>query len=182
VRVVNLSLVMIDDYRNQLLKELKLPALDLKVDQDNREQWLADREKILAHFIANTASHPVYVAVSAIQSMGDKWSGNLYLTGLTYKYSQEDFDNTSIIIRNYEHRYLMDYLKMSFFFSIGEKMVDQLNGCYLASMVKLYQHYKDSEQTVKMKETEQLLLMISQKSGQESEVSAILENNPGKTK
>jgi hypothetical protein len=182
VKVINLSLIMIDDYRNQLLKELKLPALDLKANLDSQDAWEAGRDKIIAHFMANSQTRPVYVAVSAIQSVGDNWSDHLYLTGLTYKYAKEDFDNTSIIIRNYEHRYLMDYLKMTFFFSIGEKMVDHLNGCYLPSMLKLYQHYKDSEQTTKMKETEQLLIAIGKKAGQEDEVSAILGSNPGKSK
>ncbi len=173
VRIINLSLIMIDDYRNAVLKELGLPPLDLKDAWG--ENYKANQEKIVAHFIANSSKHPVYVAVSAIQTISDKWSAQLYLTGLSYKYSTEAFDNTSVILRNYEHRYLLDYLEMIFFASIGEKMADHLNGCYLPSMLKLYQHYKDSEQPAKMQEYERLLLTISKKSGQESEVSAILD-------
>ena len=182
VRIINLSLMMIDDYRDQLLKELNLPALNVTGEPKTDEEYASKRDKILNHFTTNSSKHPIYVAVSAIQSLNEKWSENLYLTGLTYKYASEEFDNTSIILRNYEHRYLMDHLKMTFFSSIGEKMADQLNGCYLPSMLKLYQHYKDSEQTAKMKELEELLILISHKSGQESEVMAIIGSNPIKTK
>jgi len=182
VRIINLSLMMIDDYRDQLLKELNLPALNLTGEPETDEAYVSKREKILNHFISHNAKHPVYIAVSAIHSLDEKWSDKLYLTGLTYKYATEDFDNTSIIVRNYEHRYLMDHLKMSFFSSIGEKKADQINGCYLPSMLKLYQHYKDSEQTAKMKELKDLLIFISRKSGQENEIAAIIGSNPIQTK
>ncbi len=183
VKIVNLSLMIFDDYRNKLFKELNMPPLDVVLEAAvTQEEFDKSKEMVINHFIANGEKRPVYVAVSAIQSLNEKWSENLYLTGLTYKYATEEFDNTSIILRNYEHRYLMDHLKMTFFSSIGEKMADQLNGCYLPSMLKLYQHYKDSEQTAKMKELEELLILISHKSGQESEVMAIIGSNPIKTK
>jgi hypothetical protein len=116
----------------------------------------------------------VYVAVSAIHSLGDQWSEQLYLTGLTYKYSKESFDNAPVIQRNYEQRYLLDHLQMTFFSTIGDQMADHLNGCYLPSMLKLYAYYKSSEQTTKMERLKELMINVSRKAGQESEVEAIL--------
>lgn len=181
VKIINLYLILIDDYRNQVLKDLKLPPLDLKTDAvASSDDYAANREKILNHLFANSTTRPVYVAVSAIQSLDEKWSDQLFLTGLTYKYAKESFDNTSIIQRNYEHRYLLDHLRMTFFYSVGEKMADHLNGCYLPSMLKLYEYYKNSEQLAAMENLKQLILSVSKKSGQESEVSAILGPNPVK--
>jgi hypothetical protein len=182
VRIINMHLMMIDDYRNQLLKELKMPPLNVDSEPANRDAFKVKEQKILDHFAANAAGHPLYIAVSTIQRLDGKWADKLYLTGLTYRYATEDFDNTSIILRNYEHRYLLDHLTMTFYASVGEKMADHLNGCYLPSMLKLYQHYRDSEQTAKMKQLEQLLITISEKSGQQDEVSAILGNDRTKTK
>lgn len=174
VKVINLSLIMIDDYRNQLLKELKIPPLDLKISDFSDTAYAASREKILNHFFANSATRPAYVAVSAIHSLGDQWSEQLYLTGLTYRYSKESFDNTPVIQRNYEHRYLLDHLQMTFFSTIGDSMADHLNGCYLPSMLKLYAYYRSSEQTAKAEELKELMISVSRKAGQENEVEAIL--------
>lgn len=171
VRVVNMHLMMIDDYRNQLFKELGMPALDVKVGDDwTHDEYVSKGNQIIGHFFKNSQKHPVYVAVSAVESLKGKWADSLFLTGLTYRYSPETFDNTAIILRNYEHRYLLDHLHMSFGFAIGEKICDNINGCYLPSMMKLYQHYTMSEQTAKAEDMKQLMLAVGEKSGQREEV------------
>lgn len=178
VRVINLHLMMIDDYRDQLLKELGFPPLALKADPMTKgDKYEENRAKILDHFLANSSIKPIHIAVSAMHSISvEKWKEKLYLTGLTYHYSEESFDNVSLIVRNYEKRYLSDHLKQHFSFGIDEKVADQLNGCYLVSLCTLHQHYLVSEQEGRAKEIEQLLTSISEKSGQEDDIKAYLES------
>ncbi|ASS49655.1 MAG: hypothetical protein A3D31_01885 [Candidatus Fluviicola riflensis] len=172
VRVVNLHLMMIDSYRDQLLKELGFPPLAMRSEVSTKpENYHENRMKILDHFLKNSSIRPIHIAVSAMHSLTDEsWKEKLYLTGLTYKYSEESFDNISVIVRNYEKRYLTDHMKHYFSFGIGEKVADQLNGCYLVSMLKLYEHYITSEQESRAAEIKQLLLDVSKKSGQENDV------------
>lgn len=178
VRVVNLHLMMMDKYRDQLLKDLGLPPLAMRSElSTNPEKYQENRAKILDHFLKNAAVRPIHIAVSAMYSISDEnLKEKLYLTGLTYKYSEESFDNVSLVVRNYEKRYLTDHLKQYFAFGIGEKVADQLNGCYLVSLCTLHQHYLVTEQEGRAKEIEQLLTTISEKSGQEADIKAYLED------
>ncbi|HLP53530.1 MAG TPA: hypothetical protein VK151_00805 [Fluviicola sp.] len=178
VRVINLHLMMIDEYRNQLLKEIGFPPLDLKTELATKgDMYMENRNKILAHFLKNSGIRPIHIAVSAMHSITDEsWKDKLYLTGLTYEYSEEPFDNISLIVRNYEKRYLIDHLKEHFSFTAEESVADHLNGCYLVSLCSLHQHYLDIEQASDAAEIEKLLIAISKKSGQEADINAYLES------
>lgn len=178
VRIVNLHLMMIDNYRDQLLKELGFPPLALKTDPMTKgDKYEENRAKVLDHFLKNASIKPIHVAVSAIHSINDEpLKAKFFLTGLTYKYSEESFDNVSLIVRNYEKRYLTDHVKQHFSFGIDEKVADQLSGCYLVSLVKLHEHYVVSEQLSQAAEIEQLLRDISKKSGQETDINEYLKS------
>lgn len=178
VRVINLHLMMIDDYRDQLLKELRFPPLVLKTDPLTKgDQYEENRAKILDHFLANSSIKPIHIAVSAMHSISvEKWKEKLYLTGLTYQYSEESIDNNTLIVRNFEKRYLLDHLTQYFSFGIGEKVADQLNGCYLVSLVNLHSYYLTTEQDDKAAKAKELLLRISKKSEQEKEINDYLNS------
>jgi formylglycine-generating enzyme required for sulfatase activity len=49
-----------------------------------------------------------------------------------------------------------------------------MNGVYLPAFVKLYNHYKETEETEKMNTIRKYIIDISKKSGQETEVSELL--------
>ena len=117
VTIVNTSLIMIDDYRNRLFKELGYPSLELKTPQSN-EEYDANTNLIFAHFFKG--KRPVYVSATAMSFFEKEFGSKLYVTGLAYKYSESEFDNVSLIRRNYEKRYLLDYLKQLFSYNISE--------------------------------------------------------------
>jgi hypothetical protein len=175
VQIINTSMMLDDDFRNLLFKnmgiaELKLVCSNPKSDEEVQE----NQNKIVQHLI--DSKKPVYVSSSVIQSFETKWGDDLFLTGLAYKYSKVEFDNSSIIRRNYEKRYLLDHIKQTFAFNIGDKISDEFNSMYLPSMLKLYKGYQESEELFKMKELEEYILLISEKSGQQSEVFEVLKD------
>jgi hypothetical protein len=177
VRVVNLHLMMMDNYRDQLLKELGFPPLAMRSELTTKpEKYEENRAKILEHFLKNSAVRPIHIAVSAIQSINDeKWKEKLYLTGLTYQYSEESIDNNTLIVRNFEKRYLLDHLTHYFSFGMDEKVADHLNGCYLVSLVNIHTHYVTTEQDDKASKIKELLIRISKKSEQEKEINDYLK-------
>lgn len=175
VRVINLYLLMMDDYRNQLFKELGIPELKIDTNFPSQEKWDEGQQKILEHVLKNSEKHPVHIAVCASYAFSEKWSDKLYLTGLTYHYSAEKFDNMALILRNYEKRFLLDHLKQQFTFSISEKTADEFNGCYLPSMVQLYSHFLITEQHERATELRTLMVDLSKKAGEEEQWRKILE-------
>jgi hypothetical protein len=179
VRVVNLHLMMMDNYRDQLLKELGFPPLAMRSELTTKpEKYEENRAKILEHFLKNSSIKPIHIAVSAMHSVNDeKWKEKLYLTGLTYQYSEESIDNNTLIVRNFEKRYLLDHLAQYFSFGIDEQVADQLNGCYLVSLVNLHTYYVTTEQVDKAGKIKELLIRISKKSEQEKEINAYLNSD-----
>jgi formylglycine-generating enzyme required for sulfatase activity len=171
ITVVNMYLIQLDDYRNTLFKELGYEPLELKTPQTAEERD-AYMKRIYDHFFKGKRS--TYVATTAISLFQKDYADKLYLTGLAYKYSESGFDNVSVIRRNYEKRYLLDYLKEVFASNIADLKAEEFNGMYLPSMIKLYQHYVESEELAKRLELEPLLLRIAEQSGQQSEVLELL--------
>lgn len=174
VTVVNTSLIMVDDYRSKLFKELGYAPLDLKPAKTDEEIQKNNR-LIYEHFFKG--NHPVYVATTAINGFQEDYGDKLYLTGLAYKYSESSFDNESIIRRNYEKRYLLDYLKEVFSYNIADLKANEFNGMYLPSMVKLYKQYEESEEVNKKIELEALLIKIAEQNGQQNEIVELLSSS-----
>ena len=175
VEVINIYLLLKDDYRNNLFKKLGLPELRLTMSEvKSQEEYQNNRDKILEHIFKNYKSS-FYVVTSLVNSFKEQYENELHLTGLAYKYSKTEIDNISLIIRNYEKRYLLDYLKMSFSFSIGEKVAENAQVMYLPALTKLYKHYKNTEQTEKLKKVKELLLSIGNRTGSLEDVEAILK-------
>lgn len=174
VTVINIHLINLDDYRNRMLKQLGYDPLVLK-EAKTEEEAKAISKQFYEHFLKG--KRPAYFSASAINGFEEVFGDKLYLTGLAYKYSESSFDNTAIIRRNYEKRYLLDYLKEVFSDHIGNLKGEYFNGMYLPSMIKLYQHYIESEETAKKLELEPLLLKIADQSGQQSEVYELLSAN-----
>ena len=171
ITVVNTSLIELEGYRNRLLKELGYPPLTLK-EPESDEEYLQKKKQIYAHFFQG--KRPVYVATTAISLFEKDFGDKLYLTGLAYKYSESNFDNTAVIRRNYEKRYLLDYLKEVFSYNIGDLKAQEFNGMYVPSLIKLYQHYSKTEETLKKQNLEILLLKVAEQSGQQNEVLELL--------
>lgn len=182
VKNINTYLLLIDDYRNKLFEKLGVPALDMDMSKvESQEDYDAKRMVLYAHVLDNYKKGPVYVSGSAMQQFGD-WSEELVLVGLSYKYTKENIDNVSIIKRNYEHRYLLDHLKEVFSYNIGNGVADRMDALYLPMMVKLYKHYVQSEERGKQADLLQLIISISERTGQQTEISSLLDDGNEATK
>ena len=163
VKVLNTYLLLKDDYRNRLFKELNLPELDLKMSASKtQEDYQINQEKIFEHIFKNYKNSVYVVSPSVFKK---EYEDKLYLTGLAYKYSETDIDNISLIIRNYEKRYLLDYLKITLSFNIGNKVAENSQQMYLSALTKLYKHYKNTEQSEKLKEVVELMILIGERTG-----------------
>lgn len=182
VKNINTYLILLDDYRDKLFTKLDMPALDIDFEEvKSQEDYDARVAKVYSHILNNYKKGPVYVSCAAMQQFGD-WSEELVLVGLSYKYTKENFDNVSIIKRNFEHRYLLDHLEEVFSYNIGNGVADRMDALYLPMMVKLYKHYLQSEERSKQADLLQLIISISERTGQQTEISSLLEDKTSSTK
>jgi len=176
VQVINTSLITIDDYRINLFKENGLSDLGFRLDTSKNMDDYNDRYfELFDAVFMNEKDYPVYVSSTAIRQFEKEYEDSLYLTGLAYKYSAESFDNTSIIKRNFEKRYKLDYLNTSFGFHIQNSKKHHLDATYLPAFVKLYKHYKTSEDFENSKVLKGLIDELAENSDQVEEVKEMLE-------
>lgn len=175
VKNINTYLILIDNYRNKLFQELEIPKLDINLKEvESKEDYDNKVKQIYEHILLNYTKGPVHICANAIFQLED-WSEDFHLVGLTYKYSKEDFDNISIIQRNYENRYLLDHIKQVFSFNINNGVADRMDAIYLPSMIKLYKHYKTSEEFSRMNKLMVLIKNISERTNQWDKVKELLE-------
>lgn len=174
IHLINLSLILIDDYRTKLFKELGIEPWDMHWDAPAAEE--EERRRFEKNFIKNITENkkhfPVYITLTAagykegLKSIED----NLYLTGLAYKYSKAPMDNMAVMKKNFEQLYALDYISKPFYKDISAELVKLINTNYIVPMLKLYDHYKTSGDVQRQEWIREKLLDISKDSESEQDV------------
>jgi hypothetical protein len=182
VTVLNLSLLLIDNYRDRIFKELGISKYDFMEEykkQDSNgssgnDDWNKAydhfRKAIIKHVAANKKEYPVYIGLTVDQAYNEPVEENLYLTGLAYQYSSQALDNMAQLKRNFEQVYSLDYIDHAFYNEISAEKVKELNCVYMLPMIKLFDHYKESGDTRRMEWIRSKLLDIVKDSENEKEV------------
>ncbi len=147
VHVISTALLYFEDYRKSVFTKLGIP-LDIAA-----EDW--NDEGLIRHIVRHSRQ-PVYFSTnSAIPKEGLKDS--LYSEGLVMRYSAKPYDNISIKRRNYEKKYLLDYLQESFSPERYTTSADGLKLNYVVVFQSLLKHYREAGDEARLKELYQLL-------------------------
>lgn len=176
VTVLNTSLLTIDAYRKKVLREKGIQPIESELQSAKSYEQMDSLKCVSnANIFENDQGIPVHVSGTAVFQFQEKFGDNLYLTGLTYRYSTDEIDNLPIIRKNFEKRFLLDYLTTSFSFHIQNNLLPRLNATYLPGMVKLYKHYKAAGDYQRMKKMENFLVDISKKVDQYDTIQLLIE-------
>lgn len=164
VKVINTSLILFDDYRSKLFKDLGIGPIEM-----------ASPTLFFKQIFENKAKIPVHVSTSASSEFKDSSiTDNLYLTGLTYLYSLEDIENIAVIKRNFEKRFLLDHLTKTFSYSYGD-LDARIKHMYLPSLMKLYLHSKTADDLEGIAYYKGLIDAIAKELNIEAEIKKALE-------
>lgn len=165
VTVINTSLMLTETYRNKLFKALKIPAL--KGDK------LQARE-IVEHVLKNCGHRPVYTGIA-----GNHYhlgiNDQLYNVGLAMRYSKEEMNTISYLVKNFENNILLDHLTLSAYVERFPSDVNRYSILYIPGLISLYKHYALIGDLGKKKSTKDLILRISKGSDQEETIREHLE-------
>lgn len=153
IKVINAHIILDDEYRTKALKDLGMPAL--KIDTFGN----AAQHAIFQHFIKH-CNRPLYINVTTHPNFRKPFEDNLHLTGLTYKYSEKDFDNIAVLQNNVENKFALDYVKYDLGYDLSESIVNLMNMSYMPSFIHLYKHYKESNELKKASEIKDMMLKI----------------------
>ena len=180
VTVINTSLILIDDYRAKIFKELGIEESHLVKDANgaqSKNSFEEFNQNIIKRLVANKKNYPIYVALTTAghSSFTEKIQENLYLTGLAYCYSPESLDNIALLKRNFEQVYTLDYLEKAFYTEISTERVKEINRNYMVPMLTLYDHYKASGDASHETWIRQKLKAVSKDTDDEAEIKKHLD-------
>ena len=122
---------------------------------------------------ARPADHPVvptYLGVMSNQEFLRADRANMYLTGLALKYSDQPFDNISVLLYNFENRFRNDYLVFSPGPEKEPETVARMNLNYIPALLLLHRHYRAGRDLAKASRIENLALRIGQTGHRENDV------------
>ncbi|MBI1225350.1 MAG: SUMF1/EgtB/PvdO family nonheme iron enzyme [Bacteroidetes bacterium] len=169
VKVLNINLLLMDDYREKALKELGIAKVDLNPSEEYKEKCL----KVLKQITASTVK-PVYVANTMPEPLRQALGDSLYLTGLAFCYAPVAFDNLALLKNNYENRFLLDYLRVDFSPDSVSSVLSSMNLQYLPAFILLHQHYEASGEKFKAANLEPIMRRVAKEGGREAELENYL--------
>tara|TARA_B110000285_G_scaffold121472_1_gene137341 strand:- start:1723 stop:2871 length:1149 start_codon:yes stop_codon:yes gene_type:complete len=173
VSVINLYLISIKEFQDKYFAELQIPLMD-KGEKDFASVT-EYHEAICAH-IRKNSDRSFYYTQSHWWNSPEELKEKMYITGLTYKYSEDRFNNVAVLQKNYEQHFLLDYLKIDLQYDISQSIINRNSMSYLAPFITLYGHYKITDDLSALKRIEALILMIAKRSGNVEDVEKMLKN------
>ena len=172
VIVLNCSLAALNDYLNLLLAHYKIPTFEKEVK--SQEDFDSYHEDLRTHLIQKS-NRPLYYGLTVNAKNFESVKDKLYVVGLASKYSEERFDNSVVLAKNYEENFRMEYLKVDISFYEPNSPEGQFAQGYLMPLLSLHRHYQSKKETEKATELKKLILRIARKAEREDEIKEVLK-------
>jgi len=171
VAVININLMINDDYRATVFRQLGVEAPDIQLGPGGVDTFkIANINQIAKH-----SGRPVYLGVSSSLKSHPSIKDDLHLIGLSLKLDKTSFDNLPILEKSYEQLFQLDYIRMAMQNDPSQESLDKFSRSYLPSMFKLYKHYKEKKEKNKANKLAELILLIGEKSESQEETQKVLE-------
>ena len=168
VNLIILPYMFVDDYYYRLLKNLNIEVEPKTIQQFANENKEIKGQNLMNEFqiyrintiIRNKRESAFYFDSGMQNFLHENYKDSLYLEGIVYKYSDKEYNNIAVMQRNFEHKYLFDYIKINF--NNADKYSAQLHatGSYLTFLTELYDSYKLSQDLNNIEKCKHLLTII----------------------
>lgn len=157
VQVIGLGWTRKDEYVDQVCKESGVKPFIFGNNPKIKQK------AFFKHLVENT-NRSIYASIFTVSDVYKDYEKNMYLTGLTLKYSPKPFNNLAELRNNVENKFMLDFLKQTFNKNNSQSVVFRMNNTYLYPFQKLYEYYKLSGENDKAKKLKELAVLIARKS------------------
>ena len=182
VTVLNTSLIFIREYAQAMLKELNIPKFEKETKDFVTEEisksgnyqlaYNAYQQALIEHIVEHAGEYPIYFSSTTHQAIYEQYEDDLYLEGLAFKYSKENYDNIAVLKRKVEKHFMLDYLEHDFCNDLSLSVVDHTNMNYILPFFNLYEHYTLAGEQGKAIWIKTKILAIAERAGKEKEIKA----------
>lgn len=145
IRTICLGWITVPDYYEPLLEELGIPPFHYDPKDVGRlyKDWQGLSDAIVRHILKHT-SRPAYFSVVLSKQEVAAFRDKLYSEGLVMRYAEKPYDNMAVLRRNFEQRYLTDYLRERFHPESNYPDAARFDLNYLPCFSPLLQFYRQS--------------------------------------
>ena len=158
VLVMNISLACgVPQYRKNIFAENEIKPLK------NDLNYVTNQE-LIKHLIENIKNRPIYMSAFVGQNVYKEYENKMYHTGLAFKYSEKPFNNLEVLRDNVENKFLLDFLKESFYTTHSQTVINIFKASHLSMFLQLYNHYKQTGKTDKAQKIKELSIAIAKNS------------------
>ena len=148
-----------EEYRKNTFIENNISSLTFKNDSDKIDR------NLFKHLITNVTNRPIYVSIYTDWKVYKGYENKMYFVGLSMKYSTKSFNNIAVLRNNIENKYMLDFLKRTFYNNPAESVCKMMYAGYVASFVKLADYYKQSGEPDKAKKMKEFAKTVARNSG-----------------
>ena len=128
-----------------------------------------DVPAMLAFFDKET-SLPQHVVITLRESLYEDVKSDLYMVGLSSKYSKRRFDNLSTLAKNVEENFHLNHIDDFFSYLSPQSTIKHHMGTYLAPLMRLQRYYTEKGYSDKAKNIKTTLLKVAKRCGRSEEV------------
>jgi hypothetical protein len=141
VTILNAHTVFV--LRNYLKLKLNERGININLDQLSREDNAKFLKELLTSIKNAYPEIPIHIATTVYDEYKKEINDKLYITGLVYKYSEDQIDNASLIRKNLEQNLRFDYLDYDWYSEqhISKTMMDRYNLNYIPAIMELAKMY-----------------------------------------
>jgi len=164
VMVLNIDLLLNQDYRERMFSKT---GIVLASDNDIN----TDKSGFFKALVENNSGKTVYFGLTVSPEVISLFKDKLYPTGLVLKYSDQDFDNLSVLVKNWEDNFKKDYLKDM---QPVNGMGVQLSVNYILPLMLIYKYYKELGNDKDMDEVLKIMERIAGNYGMEDVIDRYL--------
>ncbi|MDR0505971.1 MAG: hypothetical protein LBH32_04015 [Dysgonamonadaceae bacterium] len=161
VLVLNVNFAAVSECRENVFNENGIK----QIKYENDSISYVTPQQLFKHLIENVTDRPVYVSAFATQDIYKEYIDKMYYTGLAFKYSPKPFNSLAVLRDNVENKFLLDFLKETFYNSYAQTVVNWMNACYLSAFSQLYNHYKRIGEKGKAQKIKELSIKIAKDAG-----------------
>lgn len=149
--------------------------IDINIPEKNEEDFenIALYADYLAADILKRSKRPAYISAGTPDQFfkDHGLEDKMYLVGNVLKYSEKSFDNTALLIENFEEKYYLEDIFKNFQKHHEDEIVKtQLNFAYLPGLTQLKKHYKSTQDEIKYKYYNNIIQRIAEASGQKEAI------------
>lgn len=170
VSVINFDMLLVKSYREQVFERLNITQLDNVFEESNPYNL----EAVLNHILANyKGKRPIFVGLSVTPKYYEKYSGNLYIVGLTLKYSDKPIELIKTNKQCCQNLFILDYLKIQLTNDRNQSNVTGQNLNYLKCFKIVYDDSITNHDLESAKRIKELAFLIAKNSEKEDLIETV---------